>query len=171
MKIRLALLLLLSLVFVVGCSGSEDKVGGIIIKSDGTYAHAETSSPSYSLTQDVQDTTSSVEVKTPDDETTTTIAVTAPPVIVDAPLETVGQTSTAVAAVTEVTTVPQSTQAQTDVSISAEEIENIVYWTSGGEVWHTSLDCPSLSRSKQILSGSVDEAVASGKDRVCKRCG
>ncbi len=49
--------------------------------------------------------------------------------------------------------------------------ENVVYWVKNGEVWHLTEKCPSLSRSKTILSGTVDEAVENGKTRVCKRCG
>lgn len=44
----------------------------------------------------------------------------------------------------------------------------IVYWTPGGKVYHLTLDCPTLKRSKNIHSGSVS---ASGKSRCCKVCG
>ncbi len=46
-----------------------------------------------------------------------------------------------------------------------------VYWTEGGEVWHLTENCSSLSRSKNILSGSVDDAIGAGKERACMRCG
>ena len=52
-----------------------------------------------------------------------------------------------------------------------EPIEGTVYWVKNGEVWHISEKCPSLSRSKSILSGTVTEAKENGKTRVCKRCG
>lgn len=42
-----------------------------------------------------------------------------------------------------------------------------VYWTDGGEVYHCTPDCPSLSRSKNIRSGSISE---SRKARACQRC-
>lgn len=42
-----------------------------------------------------------------------------------------------------------------------------VYWTPSGSVYHASVNCPTLSRSKTILSGSVAE---SGKSRSCQRC-
>ena len=54
---------------------------------------------------------------------------------------------------------------------SPEEKEDTVYWVSGGEVWHTKSTCASLSRSKNILSGTVEDAILAGKARVCKRCG
>ena len=46
-----------------------------------------------------------------------------------------------------------------------------VFWVDNGEVWHIKESCPSLSRSKNIRSGSVDKAMKAGKSRVCKRCG
>lgn len=50
-------------------------------------------------------------------------------------------------------------------------VSDTVYWVQNGEVWHISINCPSLSRSKNILSGSQTDAKAAGKSRVCKRCG
>lgn len=44
----------------------------------------------------------------------------------------------------------------------------IVYWMSGGKVYHTTPDCPTLKRSSGIHSGSIS---ASGKSRCCKVCG
>ncbi len=41
-----------------------------------------------------------------------------------------------------------------------------VYWTSGGECYHSTPDCPTLKRSKNIQSGS---AASSGR-RSCKVC-
>lgn len=43
-----------------------------------------------------------------------------------------------------------------------------VYWVSSGKVYHITKDCPSLSRSKNIKSGTISQ---SGKSRVCKNCG
>lgn len=45
--------------------------------------------------------------------------------------------------------------------------ERTVYWVPNGEVYHTSRNCSSLSRSKTILSGTISE---SGKPRKCKKC-
>lgn len=44
---------------------------------------------------------------------------------------------------------------------------NKVYWTENGKVYHKYRDCSGLSRSKNVLSGSISE---SGKPRLCKRC-
>ncbi len=50
-------------------------------------------------------------------------------------------------------------------------MEGTVYYTESGMVWHTDIDCSSLSRAKSIVSGSIDEAIAAGMERACKRCG
>ena len=52
---------------------------------------------------------------------------------------------------------------------SEPEYQNaaIVYWTPNGEVYHYSENCRTLSRSKTIYSGTIEE---SGKARPCKVC-
>ena len=42
-----------------------------------------------------------------------------------------------------------------------------VYWTPYGSVYHCTDDCPTLSRSRTVYSGSVSQ---SGKSRPCKVC-
>ena len=49
--------------------------------------------------------------------------------------------------------------------------EATVYWTPGGSVWHISRSCSALKNSSEVLSGTKDEALAAGKERVCKKCG
>ena len=46
-----------------------------------------------------------------------------------------------------------------------------VYWTSGGSVWHLSEDCGHLKRGKVIISGTVQDAMDAGKEKVCSTCG
>lgn len=73
-----------------------------------------------------------------------------------------------------VTTDVESTEGENSsltVTVESEPLADTVYWVKGGEVWHISEKCPSLSRSKSILSGTVAEAQENGKTRVCKRCG
>ena len=53
---------------------------------------------------------------------------------------------------------------------TAESDENnaqTVYWTPNGSVWHVDPNCSSLSKSKDVRSGTIEE---SGKDRACKKC-
>ncbi len=61
-------------------------------------------------------------------------------------------------------------QAAAEQAAAAQAQQNTgttVYWTPNGEVYHSTPNCPSLSRSKTILSGSIAE---SGKSRGCKTC-
>lgn len=52
-----------------------------------------------------------------------------------------------------------------------EELESqsygTVYWTSGGECYHSTPNCPTLKRSSNISSGSISSA---GGRRPCKVC-
>lgn len=54
------------------------------------------------------------------------------------------------------------------VNVSSYSSKNItVYWTANGSVYHLSKTCSSLSKSKNILSGSISD---SQKPRACKLC-
>ncbi|MCQ2353553.1 MAG: hypothetical protein MJ102_00450 [Clostridia bacterium] len=46
----------------------------------------------------------------------------------------------------------------------------VVFWTSGGQVWHYFSDCPSISSSSEIFSGKSEDAQKNGKTRPCSRC-
>lgn len=48
----------------------------------------------------------------------------------------------------------------------------IVYWLKGGEVWHSSKFCGSISRAEpdSVLQGTISEAIVAGKKRACKTC-
>ena len=58
-----------------------------------------------------------------------------------------------------------------DESGTDDETADTVYWVKSGEVWHITDKCTSLSRSKDIRSGSIRDAMLAGKTRVCKKCG
>ena len=45
-----------------------------------------------------------------------------------------------------------------------------VYWAPTGTVYHSHADCQSLSDSVQIYSGTIDEAIALGRSRLCSFC-
>ena len=65
-----------------------------------------------------------------------------------------------------------ATSQQVESSVTPNETTvDVVYWTEGGSVWHNTKDCSALARSKNIISGSVHDAVEAGKERVCKKCG
>lgn len=65
----------------------------------------------------------------------------------------------------------QESVGSTPAAAESDDLENVVYWVTGGEVWHITDKCSSLSRSKKILSGTVEQAMSSGKSRACKLCG
>ena len=73
----------------------------------------------------------------------------------------------------ETTKAPETTAAPstTSQSSSSDRKTGTVYWVESGKVWHTTDKCSTLSRSKDIMSGTVDAAKNAGKERVCKRCG
>ncbi len=66
---------------------------------------------------------------------------------------------------------PDDTSTDATKDVADDEATDTVYWVKNGEVWHTKSACSSLSRSKNILSGTVEDAMLAGKTRVCKRCG
>lgn len=61
--------------------------------------------------------------------------------------------------------------------ISSEEqqaamhlIEGDVYWSPFGHVYHTSPDCSSLNQSDTLTKGSVEQAIAANRTRLCSFC-
>ena len=50
---------------------------------------------------------------------------------------------------------------------SSTNISEIVYWTPNGKSYHTTKNCSTLSRSKTILEGTIEQ---SGKSDPCDRC-
>ena len=56
------------------------------------------------------------------------------------------------------------------VPYSDEAVENSVYWTEKGSVWHLSPSCSYLGEDSDIFYGSVESATDCGKARVCMPC-
>lgn len=72
---------------------------------------------------------------------------------------------------TEDTSTADTTKVETDEAADIDRNDDgVVYWVKSGEVWHTDRDCPTLARSKEIFHGSVEDAISTGKSRVCMRC-
>lgn len=77
-----------------------------------------------------------------------------------------------------VSTSADASSAQTDtVQADPESVEqnvepqgDTVYWTPSGKSYHATSECSTLSRSKTILSGTLDEAMAAGKTDPCNVC-
>lgn len=60
----------------------------------------------------------------------------------------------------------QAAQAAQQQVIAQSQSVETVYWTSGGECYHSTSDCPTLKRSNSISSGTIEQ---SGR-RPCKVC-
>ena len=45
-----------------------------------------------------------------------------------------------------------------------------VYWSTFGKVYHTHDDCSHLNRSETLTYGTVEEAIANNRVRLCKTC-
>ncbi len=62
--------------------------------------------------------------------------------------------------------------------VSSEELtaaeaalgDTIVYWSPFGKVYHTHDDCSALNVSETMTYGTVEEAVAANRTRLCKFC-
>lgn len=46
-----------------------------------------------------------------------------------------------------------------------------VFWLKNGTVYHVSQTCYHIKEKQGVLAGTVDEALAAGKSRVCSSCG
>ena len=51
-----------------------------------------------------------------------------------------------------------------------ETIQEGVYWTRFGKVYHTHDDCQALNRTEELKYGYVEEALEAGKTRLCSFC-
>lgn len=58
-----------------------------------------------------------------------------------------------------------------DFGTEDNNVKETVYWTESGSVWHTTNKCRYLKNSKNVLSGSIEEAKEAGKTKVCSGCG
>ena len=59
-------------------------------------------------------------------------------------------------------------QEQQEAAMSA--ITDDVYWSPFGKVYHTHDDCQSLNQSDQLTYGTVEQAIADGRTRLCAFC-
>jgi hypothetical protein len=48
--------------------------------------------------------------------------------------------------------------------------DETVYWAPFGKVYHTHSDCGSLNQSDTLTYGTVAEAIAAGRSRLCSFC-
>ena len=172
-KVCAALLSLMLLTLLVSCGGSE--FADISVSS---YPSFEVYRAGSAETTDSPDTEAVFETIPP---TPVTEPPETEPVTTSAPETTAAATTAAEPPATEPPVTTAVTVAETTAApISETSTETMtretpstgtVYWVKNGEVWHLKESCSSLSRSKNIQSGTVSDAIAAGKERVCKRCG
>lgn len=65
---------------------------------------------------------------------------------------------------------PAQPSAAPETVASSQEAAAVVYWTPGGKSYHNSRECSTLSRSKTINEGSLNDALAAGKADPCDVC-
>lgn len=51
-----------------------------------------------------------------------------------------------------------------------EAIEDNVYWAPFGKVYHTHEDCQALNQSDELTYGTVEQAIAANRTRLCSFC-
>lgn len=51
-----------------------------------------------------------------------------------------------------------------------EAINDDVYWSPFGKVYHTHEDCQALNQSDTLTYGTVEQAIAEGRTRLCSFC-
>ncbi len=51
-----------------------------------------------------------------------------------------------------------------------EAISDDVYWSPFGKVYHTHEDCSSLNQTDSLTYGTVEQAIAEGRTRLCSFC-
>lgn len=163
--------------FEVYRAGSAETTGSPGTEAETTVAF-ETIPPTsvteppetVAVTTSAPDTTAETTMAEPPVTDTTAETTEAEPPVTEAPA-TAAVTEAVTTAETEAETAAETTPVTTVTPTREIPTTGTVYWVKNGEVWHIKESCSSLSRSKNIQSGTVSDAIAAGKERVCKRCG
>ena len=59
---------------------------------------------------------------------------------------------------------------QEDLEAASSAIVDDVYWSTFGKVYHTHDDCHTLNQSDQLTYGTVEQAIAANRTRLCAYC-
>ena len=51
-----------------------------------------------------------------------------------------------------------------------EQVPEVVYWLGGGSVYHSDADCYHIKEKPNVASGTVEAAMAAGKQKPCGHC-
>ena len=69
------------------------------------------------------------------------------------------------------TSIDYNPVSEEDYVEACQELDGqVVYYTPFGKSYHTTSDCPSLSRSKTVYEGSIEDAFEAGKNDPCDFC-
>lgn len=64
-----------------------------------------------------------------------------------------------------------TSESNSSMTYSADQPSSaIVYWSEFGHVYHTYTDCEALNQNEALSAGTVDQAVAANRTRLCKLC-
>lgn len=149
-------------------AGSEDIICSSAAESGKSGLCSACEKAADAATSDVTET--EVITKSSADETTRdTVEITSDDGEMTAGEQTTPSPTNSTA--TETPTIDETQNAVTsapDTAAPSDPDTATVYWTESGKVWHSHRSCPSLTRSKDVRVGTIEE---SGKERACKRCG
>ena len=67
------------------------------------------------------------------------------------------------------TSEPETTEPETTEPETTEADDGTVYWIENGSVWHNDVNCQHI-KGKEVISGSVEDAIEAGKQRLCRSC-
>ncbi len=59
---------------------------------------------------------------------------------------------------------------QEDLAAASAAITDDVYWSTFGKVYHTSAECHALNVSEELTYGTVEQAIAANRTRLCAYC-
>ncbi len=59
---------------------------------------------------------------------------------------------------------------QEDLDAASAAITDDVYWSTFGKVYHTHEDCQALNQSDTLTYGTVEQAIAANRTRLCAFC-
>lgn len=65
----------------------------------------------------------------------------------------------------------EQTQPPQEAPAPTPDEAQVCYYTAGGSVWHLDAACYHLSKSKNVITATVREAIEQGKTKVCSNCG
>lgn len=68
------------------------------------------------------------------------------------------------------TSVDYNPVSEEELTAATQTIDGNVYWSQFGKVYHTSEDCQHINNSDTVYYGTVDEAIAVNRTRLCNTC-